>query len=181
MILTTSVALCALLSLQKAQPVDTSRPQRSFRFVYEAAVPEVPAGAKQVRLTDVVIDMQRTHARRQRRKAINHDRRIDSKRSADTASAGTTLASLAIVDDIDILAGSELESCRRDRVIETHIAETYQRVIAEAVGELKLLEKTAFKMQHYFLKAAAAIFRCQQKLAFTFRFHLEAARQLRCR
>ncbi len=47
MILTT-LALTALLPAQVA-PHD-SRPQRSFRFVYSASVPEVAAGAKQVRL-----------------------------------------------------------------------------------------------------------------------------------
>ena len=48
MILTT-LALGALLSLQGAKP-DTSRPSRSFRFVYNASVPEVPSGAKLARL-----------------------------------------------------------------------------------------------------------------------------------
>ncbi len=48
MILTT-FTLAALLSTQGAQ-LDTSRPNRSFRFTYTAAVPEVPSGAKQVRL-----------------------------------------------------------------------------------------------------------------------------------
>ncbi len=46
MILTT-LTLSALLSLQVT---DASRPQRTFRFVYSAAVLEVPAGTKQVRL-----------------------------------------------------------------------------------------------------------------------------------
>lgn len=48
MILTT-LTLGALLSIQGAKP-DSSRPNRSFRFVYSAGVPEVPNGAKQVRL-----------------------------------------------------------------------------------------------------------------------------------
>jgi hypothetical protein len=39
---------CALLA-QGAQ-LDENRPHRSFRFVYQAALPEVAAGAKQVRL-----------------------------------------------------------------------------------------------------------------------------------
>lgn len=48
MILTT-FSLVALSSLQSPQP-DDPRPNRSFRFAYSAAVPEVPSGAKQVRL-----------------------------------------------------------------------------------------------------------------------------------
>ena len=47
--LLTTLTLSALLSLQDAQ-LDTNRPHRSFRFVYTAAVPTVPGGAKQVRL-----------------------------------------------------------------------------------------------------------------------------------
>jgi transglutaminase-like putative cysteine protease len=47
MILTT-LALGALLAPQSV--TDTSRPHHSFRFVYQADVPVVPSGAKQVRL-----------------------------------------------------------------------------------------------------------------------------------
>src|SRR5262245_8560147 len=47
--LLTTLALSALASIQGAQ-LDTSRPHRSFRFVYTAAVPAVPSGAKQVRM-----------------------------------------------------------------------------------------------------------------------------------
>lgn len=52
MILATLV-LGSLLSAQDSQQdskADASRAQRSFRFVYNAAIPEVPAGAKQTRL-----------------------------------------------------------------------------------------------------------------------------------
>jgi hypothetical protein len=45
----TSLALSSLLLAQNAQ-LDASRPHRSFRFVYTAAIPEVAAGAKQARL-----------------------------------------------------------------------------------------------------------------------------------
>jgi len=45
----TTLTLSALLSFQGAK-LDASRPQRSFRFVYTAGIPEVAAGAKQVRL-----------------------------------------------------------------------------------------------------------------------------------
>jgi len=48
MILAT-ITLGTLLTVQGAAP-DTKRPHRSFRFVYTAGVPEVQAGAKQVRL-----------------------------------------------------------------------------------------------------------------------------------
>jgi transglutaminase-like putative cysteine protease len=47
--LLTTLTLSALFSIQGAK-LDASRPQRSFRFVYTAAVPTVPGGAKQVRL-----------------------------------------------------------------------------------------------------------------------------------
>ena len=47
--LLTTLTLSALLSIQGAK-LDTSRPHRSFRFVYTATVPTVPSGAKQVRL-----------------------------------------------------------------------------------------------------------------------------------
>lgn len=47
--LLTTLTLSALLSIQGAR-LDTSRPHRSFRFVYSAAVPQVPSGTKQVRL-----------------------------------------------------------------------------------------------------------------------------------
>jgi transglutaminase-like putative cysteine protease len=47
--LLTTLALSALLSTQGAK-LDSSRPHRSFRFVYTAAVPTVTSGAKQVRL-----------------------------------------------------------------------------------------------------------------------------------
>ena len=43
------LALFCLAGLQVAKP-DDPRAHRAFRFVYSAAVPEVPAGAKQVRL-----------------------------------------------------------------------------------------------------------------------------------
>lgn len=45
----TPLVLGSLLAAQDPQP-DASRVQRSFRFVYTAAIPEVPAGAKQARL-----------------------------------------------------------------------------------------------------------------------------------
>jgi len=45
----TSLALTTLLSPQ-GTPAAADRAHRSFRFVYDAAVPDVPAGAKQVRL-----------------------------------------------------------------------------------------------------------------------------------
>ena len=44
-----SLVIASLLAAQDAKP-DASRAQRSFRFVYTAAIPEVPAGAKQARL-----------------------------------------------------------------------------------------------------------------------------------
>jgi len=47
MILTTLVAVAMLFQAPKA---DDPRPHRSFRFVYTAAVPEVPSGTKQLRL-----------------------------------------------------------------------------------------------------------------------------------
>ena len=45
----TSLLLSSFVLAQDTQ-LDTSRPHRSFRFSYSAAVPEVPASAKQVRL-----------------------------------------------------------------------------------------------------------------------------------
>lgn len=45
----TSLVLSALVAAQDPK-LDPTRPHRSFRFVYSAALPEVPAGAKQVRL-----------------------------------------------------------------------------------------------------------------------------------
>ena len=45
----TSLVLASLAFAQDAK-LDTSRPNRTFRFVYSAAIPEVAAGAKQVRL-----------------------------------------------------------------------------------------------------------------------------------
>jgi hypothetical protein len=45
----TALVLSSLVAAQDAG-LDAARPHRSFRFVYSAAVPEVPAGAKQVRL-----------------------------------------------------------------------------------------------------------------------------------
>src|SRR5262245_62089931 len=45
----TSLALTAFLS-EQGKAADTERAHRSFRFVYDATVPDVPAGAKQVRL-----------------------------------------------------------------------------------------------------------------------------------
>ena len=47
MILTTLAAVALLFQAPKA---DDPRPHRSFKFVYDAAVPEVPSGTKQVRL-----------------------------------------------------------------------------------------------------------------------------------
>ena len=47
--LLTTLTLSALISIQNTR-LDTSRPHRSFRFVYTAAVPTVQGGAKQVRL-----------------------------------------------------------------------------------------------------------------------------------
>lgn len=44
-----SLVLGSLLVAQDAKP-DAARAQRSFRFVYTAALPEIPAGAKQARL-----------------------------------------------------------------------------------------------------------------------------------
>jgi transglutaminase superfamily protein len=44
-----SLVIASLLAAQDAKP-DPARAQRSFRFVYTAAIPEVPAGAKQARL-----------------------------------------------------------------------------------------------------------------------------------
>lgn len=46
--LLTALTLTALIA--QAPKPDDARPHRSFRFVYTAALPEVPAGAKQVRL-----------------------------------------------------------------------------------------------------------------------------------
>jgi transglutaminase-like putative cysteine protease len=45
----TPIALTCLVAAQGSEPDDT-RAHRDFRFVYSAAIPEVPAGAKQVRL-----------------------------------------------------------------------------------------------------------------------------------
>lgn len=45
----TSLVLSSLVAVQVTKP-DTSRPHRSFRFVYTAALPEVPVGAREVRL-----------------------------------------------------------------------------------------------------------------------------------
>jgi hypothetical protein len=42
--------LVSVLAVAQDAKVDTTRPHRSFRFVYSAAVPEIAAGAKQVRL-----------------------------------------------------------------------------------------------------------------------------------
>ena len=44
----TALLLTSLVTVQGK--LDTSRPHRSFRFVYSAGVPEVPAGTKQLRL-----------------------------------------------------------------------------------------------------------------------------------
>ncbi len=45
----TTLLLSAAVLAQDAK-LDSSRPHRSFRFVYSAGLPEVPAGARQVRL-----------------------------------------------------------------------------------------------------------------------------------